>query len=150
MLDVPCCPEQRRQREVRSQSEHRRAGLVCATGCDLLFDLHRVETSQRKWLTIIRSLSTLKNARRAVAFVRAAAGRSSPRTEPFTRQAMIPPDRFRYGRVNDAVTRKLESGGSPLVKLSIRHCRLEIADCQFDSVDSVFKLKIGNRQLAIT
>ena len=131
MFNVPRCLKQRHQREVHSKSEHRCAGAVCATGCDLLFNLHRVETSQRKWLTITRSLSTLKNARLAVAFARAAVERSFLRIEPFTRQAMIPPARFRYGHVNDVVMRRLENAASPLVKRStesIANWRLPIAN----------------------
>src|SRR5687768_12934848 len=107
MLDVPRRLKQRRQRGVHSQSEYRCAGTVCATGGYLLFALHSVETSQRKWLTITRSLSTLKNARRVVAFVRAAVERSFPPIEPFTSKAQIQPDRFRYGRVRDVVMRRL-------------------------------------------
>jgi hypothetical protein len=73
----------------------------------------------------------LKNARRAGAFARAAGERSFPRIEPFTKLAMIPPDRFRYGRVKDVVMKRLESGASPLVKRSterIANWRLPIAD----------------------
>jgi hypothetical protein len=91
-----------------------------------------------------------RNARRAVAYVRAAAERSFPRIAPFTKQAPIPQDRFRYGRVKDVVMRRLESGANRLEKRSIKE--LPIANCRLPIQNRIDRTKsaIGNRQLAIT
>ncbi len=58
-------------------------------------------------------------------------GKIIPSNRAVYQQGKIPPDRFRYGRVRDVVMRRLENGASPLVKPSIKNCRLPMANCRF-------------------
>src|ERR1051326_1674398 len=121
MRDVSRGVEGLSRSEANAQPEYRRAGVVDSAGIDLLLALCRAaEVQGHGWLTTIRSRSTLKDKRRAGAFVRAVAARSFPRIARFTSRALTRRVRFHSGSANDVVTRKSRSARSPRERPGIK------------------------------